>query len=326
MSINMATHDTMHDTMQGTLQGSMRNPTSRSVFIRDKLINVYVWPALDDSGHDNSIGDPIVFLHATGFHARCWDKIIRQLPNNAPIFAIDALSHGKSDSIDPPYHWHRFAEYTEEVITELGISNITIVGHSFGGHLATLLAASKQKRFKQLLLLDPVIGNPDHIKLWQSAASSDNPVAKRRNQWASANELREKLGKKPPFNDWDKDVLKDYCEFGLTKTNEGYKLACPPACEAAIYGIVGGDETYSKLANIQTPTFIIRARSRTSDDALMDFRPSPTWEKLTDQLPNAKEIHCTKRSHFFPMEDPDFVATLINELYSSGTIEKAKAP
>ena len=315
---------TTHGVILDSVHNAKRSPTSRSVFIRDKHINVYVWPALNNPENDNTIGDPIVLLHATGFHARCWDKIIHQLPSNAPIFAIDALCHGKSDSIDPPYHWHRFAEYTEEVITELGLSNITIVGHSFGGHVATLLAASKPDRFKQLLLLDPVIGNPDHIKLWQSAASSDNPVAKRRNQWSSPNELSEKLGSKPPFNNWDKDVLKDYCEFGLTQTNDGYKLACPPTCEAAIYGIVGGDETYGKLADIKTPTFIIRARSRTAEDAPMDFRPSPTWDKLVSQLPNAKEIHCTERSHFFPMEDPDFVAGLINELYESNSIAEAK--
>ncbi len=311
MGITMTAHD------------STRKPTSRSVFIRDKHINVYVWPALDDPENDNTLGDPIVLLHATGFHARCWDKIIHQLPNNTPIFAIDALCHGKSDSIDPPYHWHRFAEYTEELIAELGITNITIVGHSFGGHIATLLASSKPERFKQLLLLDPVIGNPEHMKLWQSATQINNPVAKRRNQWSSPNELKEKLGRKSPFNQWDKDVLKDYCEFGLTKANEGYKLACPPACEAAIYGIVGGDETHAKLADIQTPTFIVRARNRTAEDAPMDFRPSPTWDKLVNQLPNAKEIHCTERSHFFPMEDPDFVASLINELYESNTIMKA---
>ncbi len=305
---------------------SMRTPISRSVFIRDKHINVYVWPALNDSKNGNTIGDPIVLLHATGFHARCWDKIIQKLPNNAPIFAIDALCHGKSDSIDPPYHWHRFAEYTEDVITELGITNITAVGHSFGGHVATLLAASKPERFKQLLLLDPVIGNPDHIKLWQSATQTNNPVAKRRNQWSSPQELGEKLGSKPPFNNWDKDVLNDYCEFGLTKTNGGYSLACPPSCEAAIYGIIGGDETYAKLSDIQTPTFIIRAKDRTPQDSPMDFQPSPTWDKLTAQLPNAKEIHCTERSHFFPMEDPDFVAALINELYQSNTIAKAKNP
>ena len=315
---------TTHGAILDSVHNAKRSPTSRSVFIRDKHINVYVWPALNNPENDNTIGDPIVLLHATGFHARCWDKIIHQLPSNAPIFAIDALCHGKSDSIDPPYHWHRFAEYTEDVITELGLSNITIVGHSFGGHVATLLAASKPDRFKQLLLLDPVIGNPDHIKLWQSAASFGNPVAKRRNQWSSPNELIEKLGRKPPFNNWDKDVLRDYCEFGLTQTNDGYKLACPPACEAAIYGIVGVEKTYAKLADIKTPTFIIRARNRIAEDSPMDFRPSPTWDKLVSQLPNAKEIHCTERSHFFPMEDPDFVAGLINELYESNSIAEAK--
>lgn len=300
-----------------TIHASQRSPISRSVLIRDKSINVYEWPAVNG----DATSAPILLLHATGFHARCWDQIIHQLPANAPIFAIDALCHGKSDSIDPPYHWHRFASYTEELVTALELTNITAAGHSFGGHLLTLLAAHKPELFKHILLLDPVIGDPEHIKLWQAAAQTVSPVAKRRNQWASVEELHDTLAPKIPFNCWDKQVFKDYCQYGLTPSRShegyqmGYQLACPPACEAAIYGIVGGEDTYSKLPHIHTPVTIVRAVERKASDAVMDFRPSPTWKKLVSQFPNAKEIYCEYRDHFFPMEDPAFVANLIAELY-----------
>lgn len=301
-----------------TNQGEKRSPKHRTVRIRDKHFSVYEWAANVNGESVEAKGDPILLLHATGFHARCWDQIIHRLPVGTPIFAIDALCHGKSDSIDPPYHWHRFAAYTEELIIALGITNITGVGHSFGGHLLTLLAANQPQLFKQILLLDPVISDPQHIKLWQAAARTDNPVAKRRNVWSSSEELYNQLGPKIPFNTWDELVFKDYCEFGLTAnqsiaSNEGYQLACSPTCEAAIYGIVGGDETHSQLAKIDTPTTIVRAAERKASDAVMDFRPSPTWRLLADQFPNASDIYCANRTHFFPMEDPAFVADLINE-------------
>lgn len=59
-------------------------------------------------------GDPaepvILLLHATGFHARCWDKVIENLPaNHRIIAAMDAASNRKRSSIGarPPIRCSR---------------------------------------------------------------------------------------------------------------------------------------------------------------------------------------------------------------------------
>lgn len=285
-----------------------RQPTSQSFLINNKNMHVYHWPGE---------GDPILLLHATGFHGRCWDQIVHRLPN-APIYAVDALCHGQSDSIDPPYRWHDFASHLEALLDTLNIHHITGVGHSFGGHLLTLACANKPALFRHALLLDPVIGNPEHIKFWQQGMQDNNPIAKRRNQWASVDEFHDHLKNKIPYNTWAPDVFRDYCQHGLTlsERHDSYQLACPPACEAAIYGTLGADKIYPKLSRITVPTTIIRAKERTADDALMDFRPSPTWPILATQIPNATDIYCADRTHFFPMEDPEFVAAQINHVYS----------
>ena len=41
-------------------------------------------------------GDPVLLLHATGFHSRCWGGIARELPG-VHIYAVDARFHGGSD-------------------------------------------------------------------------------------------------------------------------------------------------------------------------------------------------------------------------------------
>ncbi len=46
-------------------------------------------------------GDPVLLLHATGFHARCWDEIVRRLPGR-PVYAVDLPCHGLSDAVRPP--------------------------------------------------------------------------------------------------------------------------------------------------------------------------------------------------------------------------------
>jgi hypothetical protein len=60
-------------------------------------------------------------------------------------------------------------------------------------------------------------------------------VRKRRNQWASAQEMLEGFENRPPFGSWDRQVLRDYCEHALQRTGDGYILACPPQIEASTY-------------------------------------------------------------------------------------------
>ena len=43
-------------------------------------------------------GDPVVFLvHATGFHGRCWDEVVRALPAGLNVIAVDLRGVGDSD-------------------------------------------------------------------------------------------------------------------------------------------------------------------------------------------------------------------------------------
>jgi pimeloyl-ACP methyl ester carboxylesterase len=40
-------------------------------------------------------GDPILLLHATGFHSRCWNQVVEHLPGQH-VFAVDLRFHGGS--------------------------------------------------------------------------------------------------------------------------------------------------------------------------------------------------------------------------------------
>ena len=40
-------------------------------------------------------GQTVLLVHATGFHARCWDAVVRRLPGRH-VFALDMPSHGAS--------------------------------------------------------------------------------------------------------------------------------------------------------------------------------------------------------------------------------------
>src|SRR3954469_8271949 len=99
-------------------------------------------------------GPGLLFAHATGFHGRCWDEVIRGLPARRAI-AVDMRGHGRSGKPAPPYHWREFGEDLAEVARVLELRGAVGVGHSMGGHSIAMAAALQPAAFSSLLLVDP---------------------------------------------------------------------------------------------------------------------------------------------------------------------------
>ena len=261
-------------------------------------------------------GDPVLLLHATGFHSRCWDQVARQLPG-VHLYAVDLRFHGGSGrrgEVD----WGVMANDIEQLLAVLELAQVVGVGHSIGGYLIARVAAQQLDRFKQLVLIDPVIFPRDsYAEKFNYRVSPDpaeNPVSRRKNQWQDAEEMYQRFRSRPPFDRWKDQVLRDYCDYALREVPDesAYQLACDPLQEAAIYLNQRGNEViYQLLPELQLPVTLLRARP--ADDPGLDFAASPTWPGLVNELPHAREFYFPGMSHFIPMEEPELVARIIRE-------------
>jgi pimeloyl-ACP methyl ester carboxylesterase len=259
-------------------------------------------------------GDPILLLHATGFHSRCWNQVVKRLPGRH-IYAVDLRFHGASDENGEP-DWRVMAEDIHFLIEKLNLTRLVGVGHSLGGHLITRAAAHAPERFKHLILIDPVIMSPDRYAQVQQSTqglkAQDHPVSRRKNQWRDAQEMYERFKGRAPFNTWQPAVLRDYCDYALRPADEDAlrQLACDPINEAGIYlNHKGNKGIYELLMAIHTPVTLLRAPP--GDDALPNHSNSPTWPGLATALPNCREVYLPNLNHFIPMQDPALVASYI---------------
>ena len=132
--------------------------------------------------------ETIFLIHATGFHARCWDQTIRYL-GDKHIIAIDMRGHGRSKN-KGPYTWEQFGADATAFISTLDLNHLVGVGHSMGGHSLTQAMAGEPNRFERAILVDPVIMDPEFYVLSESQHENflneggSHPVARRRNQFA----------------------------------------------------------------------------------------------------------------------------------------------
>ena len=260
--------------------------------------------------------EPAIFLaHATSFHARCWDQVVERLPG-IRCLALDMRGHGRSDRPPPPYPWRVFGEDVAAVARALGVSGALGVGHSKGGHAAITAAALNPTAFRALLLVDPVVAPRERYAL--PAPRAQHPAARRRNAWASADEMFERFAARPPFAAWDPLVLRDYCDFGLLPRadGDGYELACPPAIEALLYsGGAGEADPYPDIESLTLPVRILRARARVAGEDAAPLSTSTCVPDLATHFACADDVYLPQYSHFIPMEAPALVADHAREMW-----------
>jgi lipase len=254
-------------------------------------------------------GPPLVFVHATGFHARCWDQVVRALPGRRAI-AIDLRGHGRSDKAEPPYRWPSFASDVAAVAERLGLTGAIGIGHSMGGHSLTLAASLQPAAFSALLLVDPTIFPPEYYG--RTSPHDASFILKRRNAWKSPDEMFERFRSRPPFAQWRPEVLRDYCEFGLLPEGGEYVLACPPAVEASIYAASNAPDAnlYARIPTIAQPVAVMRA-GRAWSATTFDLAASPTAPDLAAKFPHGRDVLLAGRDHYIPMESPELVAAEI---------------
>lgn len=99
-------------------------------------------------------GTPIIFLHGNGEDHNIFKPLIDLLSQDFTCYALDSRNHGQSDMTDQ-FHYQTMMDDTYAFITQLGLSNINIIGFSDGSIITMLLAMQYPKLIHKMILLGP---------------------------------------------------------------------------------------------------------------------------------------------------------------------------
>src|SRR5919108_4097602 len=79
-------------------------------------------------------GRTLLFLHGFGANSYTWSKVSPTLSQNYRLILIDLKGHGASPKPnDRAYSLHDQAELVSAFITDNGLEDVTLIGHSLGG-------------------------------------------------------------------------------------------------------------------------------------------------------------------------------------------------
>ncbi len=119
---------------------------------------------------DVGAGPPVLLIHGFGASTYTWRHITPELARDHRVIAVDLKGFGQSDKpFDERYSVFDQADLLAQFIEEHDLRDLTVVGHSYGGGIALLLALEANQRLgnriAKLVLLD-TIAYPQNVPVF----------------------------------------------------------------------------------------------------------------------------------------------------------------
>lgn len=269
-------------------------PKSGSVEVNDVRLHYLDW---------GGGGNPIVLLHATGFLGRIYAPIASALTQIGHVYSYDQRGHGDSGkSPDGEYDWQRTMDDLAGFIAVMGFGNVRAFGHSAGATAIGGLACERPDLISMAVLAEPV--------LFETPTSPEiewrNPfierTRKRRRVFDSVDAMFQNFDNKPPYDTWNKNMLRDYCEFGTRLNVDGKReLKCTPEIESRLYETSRDFDGLGRIVRAQVPLLILFGDRSDSLSATLA-------EHIASRLAHGRVMMIPNTGHFMPMEKPAEVA------------------
>jgi haloalkane dehalogenase len=115
-------------------------------------------PVLGSTIHhaETGSGRTIVFLHGNPASSHMWREVLPRV-GSGRLLAPDLIGMGRSGKPDIPYLFADHARYLDAWLDALGLDDVVLVGHDWGGALACDWAARHPERVRGLALFEAIV-------------------------------------------------------------------------------------------------------------------------------------------------------------------------
>jgi pimeloyl-ACP methyl ester carboxylesterase len=113
----------------------------------------------------------VVLVHGTPSSLFTWTEVVfggegyRGLAESCDVVALDVIGHGVTPTKVPPYSFQRCADYVAGAIEALDLTDVCLVGQSYGGEFVWRAALDHPERITRVVLMDSA-GYPRRDDEW----------------------------------------------------------------------------------------------------------------------------------------------------------------
>jgi pimeloyl-ACP methyl ester carboxylesterase len=146
--------------------------------MRFATIPIATGPRLHYAEHGHPHGEPIVFLHGWPDSGFSFNRVLRLLPERLRAFAPDQRGFGDSSRPESGYSIDDMGADVIAFFDAVGITRVTLVGHSYGSFVARQVAIAHPERIAALVLIGTGFStsNPVTRDLQKSLIDLPDPI------------------------------------------------------------------------------------------------------------------------------------------------------
>ena len=122
-------------------------------------------PFLDHGG----TGQALHFLHANGYPPACYEPLFDLLRSQYHVFGMTLRPLWPDSRPEDLRNWNPLSDDLLRFLDEQKTGPLIGMGHSIGAIVTLRAALREPERFRALVLLDPVLFLPSHIRVWNLA-------------------------------------------------------------------------------------------------------------------------------------------------------------
>ncbi len=98
--------------------------------------------------------EPIIMLHGSATNSAMWMGDVVKLSKDYRVYAVDIIGEpGKSDESRPEMTAENYSNWISDILDELKISKVNLIGNSLGGWLSLCFATENPERVNKLVLI-----------------------------------------------------------------------------------------------------------------------------------------------------------------------------
>jgi pimeloyl-ACP methyl ester carboxylesterase len=235
----------------------------------------------------------LCFLHGGSAHAHWWDAVAPPFADRYDVIALDQRGHGESDwptSSDDgsAYATENFVADLVQVMDALGWKDMTLCGHSMGGHNAMAFAAWHPDRVRALVVVDsrPTIP-PDRLERMHRRGHR----GPRRHETLEAALASFRL--LPPDTAADPAFLRHLAQVGIVERDGRFFYRFDPATS----GYRRPADVWALLHRITAPTLLVRGEHS-------PVLTRPTAEEMASRIPQARWEEIAGAYHHLVLDRP----------------------
>ena len=283
------------------------NPESNAVPIGDLTMQYLDW---------GGNGPPLLALHGLASSGHWYKRVAPYLAGDYRIVAPDQRGHGATTPAPSGYDWQTLAEDAVALLDHLDIARAAVLGHSWGGHVASNLAMRFPDRVSRLVMIDGGFqdGGLMPTPTWEAFQQRLAPrlVAGAREEYLG------RLADNLSFC-WGDDLA----EIALTMVYEGadgqMRDILRPENHAQVLATMWGEPPSVVLPQVTTPTLVIAAGPR-ADRANSQFsRQREVMVAAAETaLPNGRVHWIADTIHDIGYHKPAELATVVREFLAEG--------